>query len=351
MSRRFSLVLLALVTGVIAAEAAHAQRRTVAVPFYSAENFAHALHHDFTSPRAQAFDTSARALESRVAAWCTTSATPTDPALRDAARASWQDAMVAWTQLSAVMVGPVIARKSARAIDFAPVRVTLIERAIATAPKGAAAMELVGGPAKGFGTLEWLLWTKPASPATPACDYAVEVARDIAREADALAKAFGELAARDWDEDAAIPVLEEAFNQWLGAIERLRWAHMDKPLRAAGRGVPDYPRLASKTTAAQWRAHWNAVEALGWNADRAPAIDDGLIPWAAYLRGRGLNPAADALGKATVAAGTRVNAADPSRAATVTAAAASLAALKRAGESTVAPALKISVGFSDADGD
>ena len=75
---------------------------------------------------------------------------------------------------------------------------------------------------------------------------------------------------------------------------------MDKPLRAAGRGVPDYPRMASKTTAAHWRAHWNAVEALGWNGDRAPAIGEGLIPWAAYLRGRGLNPAADALGKATV---------------------------------------------------
>ena len=188
MSMQFRLLLLTLVAGVVSIAPAHAQRRTVAVPFYSAENFAHALHHDFTSPRAQAFDTAARTLESRVAAWCTSNAAPADPLLRDAARMAWQDAMVAWTQLSAVMVGPVIARKSARAIDFAPVRVALIERAIATAPKGAAAMELVGGPAKGFGTLEWLLWTKPASPGTPACTYAVEVAADIAREANALAQ-------------------------------------------------------------------------------------------------------------------------------------------------------------------
>jgi len=345
------LLLLALVAGFVTTAPAHAQRRTVAVPFYSAANFAHALHHDFTSPRARAFDTTARAMESRLAAWCASSAAPADPVLRDAARTSWHDAMVAWTQLSAVMVGPVIARKSARAIDFAPVRAALIERAIATAPQGAGAMELVGGPAKGLGTLEWLLWTKPALPGTPACGYAVEVAGDIAREAEALAKAFGELAARDWEEDGAAPVLEEAFNQWLGAIERLRWTQMDKPLRAAGRGVPDFPRMASKATAAHWRAHWNAVESLGWNSDRAPAIGEGLIPWAAYLRGRGLNPAADALGKATVTAGSRVNAADPARPATVTAAAASLATLKRSGESTVAPALKISVGFSDADGD
>lgn len=335
----------------VAAGPAQAQRRTIAVPFYSAGNFAHALHHDFTSPRAQAFDGAARALEMRTAAWCARTATPPDPALRDAARASWQDAMIAWTQLSAVMVGPVITRKSARAIDFAPVRVALIERAIAAVPKGATAMELVGGPAKGFGTLEWLLWTKPAAPNTPACAYAVEVAADIAREANALAKAFAELAAREWEEDAAVAVLDEAFNQWLGAIERLRWAQMDKPLRAAGRGVPEYPRIASKATPAHWRAHWSAVEALGWNHDSAPTIGEGLIPWAAYLRGRGLNPAADALGKATMAAGARVAAADPARSATVTAAAASLATLKRTGESKVAPALKISVGFSDADGD
>ena len=45
-------------------------------------------------------------------------------------------------------------------------------------------------------------------------------------------------------------------------------------------------------------------------------------------------------------------AADPARAASVRAAAAtSLASLKRTAESSVAPALKISVGFSDADGD
>ncbi len=350
-SLRIRMLLVAAVATLMAAAPAHAQRRTIAVPFYSAGNFAHALHHDFTSPRAQAFAAAARALETRTAAWCTAGAARPDPALRDTARAAWRDATIAWTQLSAVMVGPVIARKSARAIDFAPVRAALIERAIAAAPKGAAAMELVGGPAKGFGTLEWLLWTRPASPDTPACAYAVEVAADIAREATALATAFAELAAREWEEDAAVAVLDEAFNQWLGAIERLRWAQMDKPLRAAGRGVPEYPRMASKSTAAHWRAHWDAVEALGWNRDRAPAIGEGLIPWAAYLRGRGLNPAADALGKASVAAGSRVAAADPARSATVTAAAASLAALKRTGESRVAPALKISVGFSDADGD
>lgn len=344
-----ALALVALAT-LVACAPASAARRTVAVPFYSAEQFAHAMHADFTVPRATAFDVAARTLEGGVTAWCAGSTMP-DPALRTAARKDWQDAMTAWARLSAVMVGPLVSRKSARGIDFSPVRATLIERAIATAPKGAGAMELVGGPAKGFGALEWLLWTKPAAPGTPACAYAIEIAADIAREAQALAAAFGELAQHEWDEAEATGALQEAFNQWLGAIDRLRWAQMDKPLRAASGGAPDYPRAAAGATTAQWRAHWDAVQALGYSNDSAPAIGDGLIPWAAYLRGRGLNPAADALGKATTTAAARVMAADPARAASVRAAAASLASLKRTAESSVAPALKISVGFSDADGD
>lgn len=348
MSRRI-IALVALAC--IVAPASSAPRRTVAVPFYSAAQFAHALHHDFTFPRTQAFDAAAKALESRIRTWCAGGSSSGDAARRQEAREGWQEAMVAWVRASAVTVGPLVTRKSARVIDFAPVRETLIERAIASGPKGAAAMELVGGPAKGFGALEWLLWTQVTTPGTPACDYAVEVAADIAREASALALAFAALATQEWDEASASAALDEAFNQWLGAIDRLRWAQMDKPLRAAGGGAPDYPRAASKSTRAQWRAQWNAIETLGYGRDAAPAVGEGLIPWAAYLRGRGHNAGADALGGAITAAGVRIEAANPARSASVTAAAASLAALKRLAESKVAPALKISVGFSDADGD
>jgi len=343
--------LAALALALAALAPAHAARRTVAVPFYSAEQFAHALHHDFTAPRATAFATAARTLEASTAAWCASVPAPPATALRDAARARWIEAMVEWTRLSAVMVGPLVERKSARAIDFAPARPALIERAIAAEPHGAGAMEQVGGPAKGFGALEWLLWTRPAVPGAPACGYAVEVAADIAREAAALSTAFAALAQREWDEAAAVAVLDEAFNQWLGAIDRLRWAQMDKPLRAAGQHAPEYPRTASGATTAHWRAQWSAIEALGYSNDAAPAIGEGLIPWAAYLRGRGLNPAADSLGQATGRAGTRVTAADPARTSSVRSAVESLGTLKRAAESKVAPALKISVGFSDADGD
>jgi hypothetical protein len=64
-------------------------------------------------------------------------------------------------------------------------------------------MERIGAPAKGLPALEWLLWTQPVAPSSPACRYAAEVAADIAREAAALAAAFDALAAQDWDEARA----------------------------------------------------------------------------------------------------------------------------------------------------
>jgi uncharacterized protein len=47
-------------------------------------------------------------------------------------------------------------------------------------------MELIGTPAKGLPALEWLLWVKPIQPASAECRYAVQVAAEIQREAQAL---------------------------------------------------------------------------------------------------------------------------------------------------------------------
>ncbi len=145
--------------------------------------------------------------------------------------------MLAWESLSAVAVGPVVARRAQRQIDFAPTRPQLIERAIKAQPQGATAFERVGMPAKGLPALEWLLWTQPAQPASPACSYAVEVALDVEREAVAQQAAFREAAQTDWaaedQQERSTQAMGEFINQWVGGIERLRWAHMEKPLRAA----------------------------------------------------------------------------------------------------------------------
>jgi predicted lipoprotein len=321
----------------------------VAAPFYTPEQFMQGVHRGWTAPRAEEFATAAAALRSALTAWCATGSPPAPPdiTLRDGARAQWRATMVAWTRLSSVAVGPVLERRSARLVDFAPTRPALIERAIAAAPADAPAMERVGAPAKGLPALEWLLWTRPAVPRSPSCAYMVAIAADLEREAVALNLAFAALAQREWNADAAVPAMAEVLNQWIGAVERLRWAAMEKPMRAAGSKPPDFPRRASGATAAQWAAQWDAINAF------AVITQPGgtLIPLEAYLRGRGLNPAADALAKATRQARDRMVQGAPASPARVEGAARALANLKRVVETRAAPPLKINIGFSDADGD
>ncbi|AVS71385.1 hypothetical protein C8247_13720, partial [Paracidovorax avenae] len=279
------------------------------------------------------------------------------------ARQAWQRAMLAWEGLSAVAIGPVVSRRAQRQIDFMPTRPQLIERAIKAQPQGATAFERVGTPARGLPALEWLLWTQPAQPASPACSYAVEVALDVEREAVAQQAAFREAAHADWaaedQQERSAQAMGEFINQWVGGIERLRWAHMEKPLRAAqGTRAPDYPRAASGQAGAAWTAEWAALRALTVQADGTPPVQpgQGAVPLETYLRGRGLNPLADRLREVALridtamaaVAGPNAAAADGAR---VLQAARELSALKRLAEADVAPALQVSIGFSDADGD
>ncbi len=136
------------------------------------------------------------------------------------------------------------------------------------------------------------------------CRYAVQVAADIQREADALAKAFSELgraAARPSRRNPG-PAMSELVNQWTGALERLRWAEMEKPRLAGsaqgGRNAAAYARGASGQTAARWAAQWQALRTLGASpaqATEAPRPGAGLAPIETYLRGLGRNEPADLL--------------------------------------------------------
>lgn len=353
-SRRTAWAVMCVLLASLAAGAAMAGRITGdAVPFYSPEQFVQAAYRFWASPRADEFAGDASQLQRAVSNWCDSAPLPAPPDARReaAAREQFRVALVAWTRLSAVPFGPVLERRSERVIDFSPARTASIEQAIAAAPADAAAMERIGGPAKGFAGLEWLLWVQRPSPRSPGCTYMIAVAADIEREARALQQAYATLVQRDWDPDAAASAMGEILNQWIGAVERLRWSAMDKPLRAAGKKAPEYPRRASGATGAQWRAQWDAVRALAVLDRPAPAPGTALIPIEALMRGRGLNPGADALVRATRDADARMAAVDPESPHKVSVATKSLAALKRTGEARVAPALKINVGFSDADGD
>ena len=331
-----------------------------AVPYYDTVHMLQGLYGHWALPRAQGFERTAQALPPAISALCNA---PTDAgqAALARARSAWQDTTLAWEQLSTLAIGPVVERRSLRSIDFAPTRPALIARAIATQPQGALAFERIGTPAKGLPALEWLLWTQPVAPGTPACRYAHEVALDLLREATALQTAYAQAAATDWgtedQQERSAQAMSEFVNQWVGGLERLRWAHMEKPLRAAQvTRPPDYPRAASGQTLAAWNAAWAALRSATLLADSnaAPVPGSTLVPLETQLRGMGLNPLADRLRTAALRVDTAlagVAQADIHSGAQVQQTARALAVLKHLAESEVAPALKVSIGFSDADGD
>ena len=332
-----------------------------AVPFYDTVHALQGIYAHHATPQAQAWERSAQALTGALAALCQASPGSDAQAALQQARTAWRSTAGQWEALSAVAIGPVIARRTQRAIDFAPTRPALIEKAIQIQPQGAAAMERVGTPAKGLPALEWLLWTRPMQPSTPACSYAHEVALDIAREAAAVAAEFARAAQTDWgaeeQQEASTQAMSEFVNQWVGGMERLRWAHMEKPLRAAQGGKPpEYPRSVSQSTLAAWAATWQGLRSVTVQSASAaaPAPGAALVPLATYLRGKGQNLLADKLQQAVQkvdASMAQVQRAGVRGKAAIQQAARDLAALKFLAESEVAPALQVSIGFSDADGD
>lgn len=336
--------------------AAAGAQTQVAVPFYTPAHAMASLHGAHFAPRAQAFAQASDALTPAVQTLC--EAPPARPAAAlDGARARWRDSVAAWEALNAVQIGPLVERRSARRIDFQPPRPELIARAVQSSASasvpGAAALERVGAPAKGLPALEWLLWVKPARPGSAECRYAQALAADVALEAQSLAQGFRALAEREWDGEEASAAFGEFVNQWLGGIDRLRWAGLEKPVRSANGKPAAWPRSASRSSALTWQAQWQALQTLS----RGPAlpIGEGLVSVEGYLRGRGLNPLADALAGRVAQAGQAVErlgtGAAPANPAAPLAAARQLGTLKSLLEAEVAPALDVAIGFSDADGD
>jgi hypothetical protein len=332
--RRLFLAGLAVSTG--SAARAQTDWTREAVPAYTPLHLALGLHRHWTLPRAEAFLTAAQRLADK----------PDRP--------GWGEAMLAWERLATPALGPVVARRSLRQIDFAPTRPALIARAVQAAPRDVGALERIGTPAKGLPALEQLLWRKDGMDEAER-RYAQLLATELLNEAKALQAGFATLAAReaeDWSEEDALAATSELLNQWVGGVEKLRWAQMEKPLRS---GKEALPRAASGLTAAVWAAQWQSLRGLAlfegeWGR-RAPVPGEGLVTLESYLRGRGRNPVADALRNTVLAADARLQGLSPAKPQPVLAAAKALEALKRLVQDQVAPALDLALGFSDADGD
>nr|WP_145547964.1 imelysin family protein [Variovorax boronicumulans] len=353
---RRRLVLSGLAALALPAAAQHVPGN-VALPFYGPPDFMQGAWRRWFTPRAQEFQQRAQALAAALSAQC--SAPAGDTAALATARSAWGEAAQALGRLSAVSVGPLLQRRTLRQIDFAPTRPELIRRAIAAAPAEAAALERIGTPAKGLPALEWLLWTQPPAPGTPACRYAQLLAENVLAEAQALAQAFTALASAQPDPDdeeaneAAALAMSELVNQWVGGVERLRWPFMDKPLKSAPKGKPPaYPRSASGLAREAWAAQWQGLRTLAVASDdRIPQPGQDLVTLETYMRGRGLNPLADRWAATVRKVDEAMAAAQPDAPASVQAAAKAVAGLKQLAEAELAPALNIRIGFSDADGD
>ncbi|QTD47281.1 imelysin family protein [Ottowia testudinis] len=327
---------------------------SVAVPFYTPLDMAQGLRQHWSPPLAARFAASAQALPTAVQALCDAPAAQAAPRLQDA-RAAWVQAVQDWDRYASVPLAALIERRALRQLDFMPPRPALIRRAVAQAPSGAAGMERVGTPAKGLPALEWLLWQASLAPATPECAYAVQVAADIGREAVQLNTAADAAASAEPTPEQSSAAFAELLNQWVGSVERLRWAHIDKPRREAASGAksepPHWPRAASGHTAGSWRAHWQALKQLAVMSGAAPAPGQGVVTLEAYLRGRGLIALADRWADRIAATDQTMQAIDPRQGATLDKAVKALAQTKRMAEDEVASALDVRMGFSDADGD
>lgn len=284
-------------------------------------------------PAAQAFAQSSATLRDTLAAAC-------NPAT---ARLAWNAAMLDWERLSAVSVGPLLERRSARSIDFWPTRPAMVAAAVANPPQSAAALDDLGAPAKGLPALEFLLWQ--AAPDAAQCAYAAALAQGCALEAQALLADFAALATRDWTPDTALTAFNEWFSQAVGGLEQLRWKKMGKPARS-GR-ASDWPRATSGSTRTAWQASGASMQNFLVGTGRSQ--EHGSLN--GYLAGENQLALSHQLEAAVALLHTRMQAADPARPASVTAAMQALTQAKKLLEDKVAPELKTMVGFSESDGD
>lgn len=295
-------------------------------------------------PQAQAAAASAQQLQRDLQSYCAQSAGAKATAALRTSRQQWQQAVINWERLSAVALGPMVQRRSARVVDFQPLRPKQLQAALAKAPQTLQEMESIGGPAKGFPALEQLLWTDAIAPQTPACHYATLAAADAAQELSALHQALEQQAKATLSD---FFLHEDLVNQWVGGVERLRWANMDKPLRSAKPGKPAaLPRSEAAHNLASWQAHWSGLRTL---AVGAPGFSGTTL--AQLVAQRGWDNLAQRLRDAVHNVDQQLAAITAPTLEQVQPSVQALAQLKHLVESEVAPALDVTIGFSDADGD
>jgi predicted lipoprotein len=352
------------VSATLCSPPAHAQQ-TELMPIYTAEQVMQGLYGHFLPAQARTFQEHAEKLAVQTGQYCQRQNKLTE------LHSQWQQTMVAWEVLSTPAVGPVLTRRSQRQIDFWPTRPALLQKAIAKDPQTLVAMETVGTPAKGLPAVEYLLlaWSKPdrspTGPAPDSCRFAELVTEGIVAEARVLNADLAALAAHDWQAspEATAAAMSEWVNQWLAAAEKLRWAHIEKPIRAAqGAGVASaseplpFARLGRDSNLMGWRAQWRSLLAQARLTSEQklvpPQAGQAAIPVEAILIGKGRLELAKRWTQALDQVSAELNRLTPeSSSGALLALAQSLKVVTLLFQNEISPALDIPIGFSDADGD
>lgn len=329
------------------------------MPYYSAEQALQGIYDHRLPPLAQAFEAASVQLLERTNGHCRGQATLAE------LHTQWRQTVVSWQTLSSPELGPLVERRSQREIDFWPTRGRLLRQALAKSPQTLNDMERVGTPAKGFPAFEHLLATAAGPRLTSAvCQYAGLIAQGVAAEARALNTGFIALNKRDWSAspDEAGTAFAEWINQWLGGLERLRWAHIEKPIQThRTTGAPDsepvaFPRLTREANIADWRAQWQSLLAMArlrpGQYAAPPVAGESLVPIEALLIGKGLAPLAQRWAQAIDRTSADLAALTPQTPDDeLLAMAQRMKAVTLLYQNEVAAALDVPLGFSSADGD
>lgn len=272
-------------------------------------------------------------------------------------RPLWTQTMLTWERLAAVAVGPLVERRSARAIDFWPTRPSQIQRLLNTGAAQITTMEqldTVGATARGLPALEWLFWRTDGSGQTLA--YARLLAEQVLAESDALLAGYERLYAADWEESDAWSLYGEWFGQAVGGLDQLRIKRMVPDTR--GKDSSPWVRGVSNQTAQSWLAQAQGLQAFLVGSPAAQievqASSPGMpVPGSlnSLLLGRGHMKASNELQRLTLAMLRTVPSATPQSAASVRAAQTAVRQLSAHANALAGDVLNISLGFTDADGD
>jgi uncharacterized protein len=305
--------------------------------------FLHEIIVKHFAPQAAAFAHAAPRLTQSVQQLCQSPSSET----LNAARAAWVETLLVWEAVTAIEIGPMIERRTARLMDFWPARPQLIEFALREPPTSAAELDRISAPAKGLPALEWLLWSSAEQPAaikdTAHCAYASVLAQGIEQEAGLLERGFQALAARDLGDEQAIEPFSELLNQTVGGLEHLWEQGMEKPARSGN--AANFGRAMSGQTIRAWSIRWKAIQEVLLGEQQ------GKDSFEALLRSRGFPAVANKLRGASERAARALHGVAQATPANAQRAAKALLALQNVVEEEVAPALKVTIGFHEFDGD